>query len=140
MSRPIPLTLVVLTMAAAWPAAHVKAADLRATCPSTVPAEALVPGKLPKGWKGYVADPIRLDAAGMMAGPPESITYLKPDSATSTVQRWEIERGSERWFWCKYGPMRIALPMASEATRCTVTTKPVGRNKGDDVTATAECK
>jgi hypothetical protein len=45
---------------------------MRAACPDRIPAGAIRTVQVPDGWVGSTPGPIYLDAAGTVAGPPDS--------------------------------------------------------------------
>lgn len=55
-----------------------------ASCPVSLPADALTV-RAPGGWTGYSPSTMRLSYAGMMAGPPDSFSYLVPYKQTKTA-------------------------------------------------------
>lgn len=58
-------------------------ASSETACPASLPAESLQV-RAPDGWTGYSPSILRLSGAGMMAGPPQSMTYLVPDKSSRT--------------------------------------------------------
>jgi hypothetical protein len=57
-------------------------AEPKASCPLVLQQEA-VDVRAPVGWTGYSSGIMRLTGYGMMAGPPESMTYLVPAGSRS---------------------------------------------------------
>lgn len=120
------------------------AAPATASCPMTLP-QGVVAVRAPAGWHGYAPPPfVRLTSFGMMAGPPESMTYLVPDASVKRTKRsstWRFAAGEEKWLYCAYddsAAIQISKPLDSAATECTITYK---ETKRDGITAmTAVCK
>lgn len=110
--------------------AHVSAgaADLSAECPLTLP-EASVSVHAPVGWVGGPSRTfVRLTEYGMMAGSPETMTYLVPSrSKTGKAQEsstWVFGAGDEKWLYCRYGGsnvIQVAKRLDDAATSCTIT-------------------
>jgi hypothetical protein len=67
-------------IAAAMLFAPAYTAEQRTSCPLILPAAA-VTVRAPTGWTGYTPSLMRLTGFGMMAGPPESMTYLVPSGS-----------------------------------------------------------
>jgi hypothetical protein len=118
-------------------AASVKA-QMRAECPQNLPARAIKTVRAPEGWVGTIPGPIYLDAAGMMAGPPDSMLYLVPDKTTANTQTFEFAAGDrQRWLWCTYGGTQLARHLDNAATQCVVTSR--AAKAGAPMTAAVEC-
>jgi hypothetical protein len=121
------LTLVALI---ALPAA----AEEQSSCPLVLQPDAVVV-RAPAGWKGYSPSPMRLSSFGMMAGPPESLAYLKPYESKPRSSRWIFEGGGEKWLYCTYdesAAIQISKRLNDNATECTLTYK---RTKLEGITA-----
>jgi hypothetical protein len=99
------------------------AADMRAECPGIIPASAVKPDRPVAGWVTVVPGQMHLKGAGMMAGAPETKTYLVPDKATKETQIFGLVKGEERWAWCDYGTVELFRKLDDGATSCTITTK-----------------
>jgi hypothetical protein len=62
----------------------------------------------------------------MMAGPPETMTYLVPARSKSDKgigsSTWKFAAGDEKWLYCRYGAsvIQVAKPLDGAATSCTV--------------------
>lgn len=115
----------LLLAALALPAA----ADGATTCPLVLP-RTTVEIKPPIGWTGYSPAIVRLTGYGMMAGPPDSMTYLVPSGSKKlkdgSVSTWLFSKGEERWMYCTYddsGAIQISKRLADDATECTLSYK-----------------
>lgn len=75
------------------------------SCPLTLPADAITV-RAPAGWTGYTPSFVRLTGYGMMAGPPESMTYLVPSGSRKlkggAATSWKFGGGDEKWIYCTY--------------------------------------
>ena len=99
-------------------------ADEKASCPLALPRET-VSVTAPVGWRGYSSGIVRLTGFGMMAGPPESMTYLVPANiqkrkggATTT---WRFAGGDEKWMYCTYdnsAAIQISKRLGDSVTEC----------------------
>lgn len=93
------------------------------SCPLTVPRET-VAVRAPKGWAGYVAPEfMRLTGFGLLAGPPETMSYLVPRSSTKGKTTWQVGEGP-RWLYCTYdgsAAIQIARELPETGTSCTIT-------------------
>lgn len=112
----------LLLAALALPAA----ADEAHTCPLVLP-RTTVEVKPPVGWTGYSPSIVRLTGYGMMAGPPDSMTYLVPSGSKKlkdgSISTWLFSKGEERWVYCTYddsGAIQISRRLADDATECTL--------------------
>lgn len=106
-----------------WAAFPAFAGDMAAECPSILSEEVLKPGRPVPGWV-TVPSQQHLLAAGMMAGAPETETYLVPDRNTKNEQTFEFTKAEgQRWLWCGYGGVRLARRLNDKATSCTITFK-----------------
>lgn len=112
------------------------------SCPLTLPAEALTV-RAPAGWTGYTPSFVRLTGYGMMAGPPESMTYLAPPGSRklkgSVAASWRFGGGDEKWLYCTYdssSTIQISKRMHDAAKVCELShTEDAYRNiKGMRVT------
>lgn len=102
----------------------VAAAQQKTSCPLVLPKET-VTVNAPAGWRGYSSSIVRLTGFGMMAGPPESMTYLVPwdskkhrQGSTST---WKFAGGDEKWLYCTYdgsAAIQISKRLDDSATEC----------------------
>ena len=98
------------------------AAAASAECPLTLPA-GLVSVRAPGGWVGGPSQTfVRLTEFGMMAGPPESMTYLAPSPGKSgkggEASAWEFAAGDEKWLYCRYGGTN-AIQISKQLDRAT---------------------
>lgn len=112
------LTLIALV---ALPAV----ADEKTSCPLVLQPDAVVV-RAPAGWKGYSPSLMRLTGYGMMAGPPESLAYLKPYESKPRASRWVFDGGGEKWLYCTYdnsASIQISKRLGDNATECTLTYK-----------------
>lgn len=114
----------LLIVAALAPCPAVAMPDL--ACPASLPAEALLV-RAPDGWTGHSPSIMRLSGAGMMAGPPESMTYLVPDNTKrvkgGTVSTWSFVEQSERWLYCFYSgssSIQISRRLNNAGTECSI--------------------
>ena len=96
------------------------------SCPASLPAEALTV-RAPAGWTGYSPSTMPLSYAGIMAGPPESYSYLKPFKQRSyrggSVNTWIFPEVPEKWLYCRYDgsiAIQISKRLDDAATECTV--------------------
>lgn len=119
------MILVLLLATLALPAA----ANQAATCPLVLP-KTTVEVNPPSGWTGYSPAIVRLTGYGMMAGPPDTMTYLRPSGAkkqkNGSVSTWLFSKGEERWMYCTYddsGAIQISRRLADDATECTLSNK-----------------
>ena len=116
----------IVMLAGAQVAAN--AASLNAECPLTLP-EASVSVRAPTGWVGGPSQTqVRLTDYGMMAGAPETMTYLVPSRSKTGKDRvsstWEFGGGDEKWLYCRYGgstAIQVSMRLPDAATSCTVT-------------------
>jgi len=99
-------------------------ADMNASCPAALTGDD-VTVRAPLGWKGSAQPVIRLVAAGMMAGPPEShadlVPYKQRRLKNGAETTWVFD-GGEKWYVCTYGSYAIQLArrLDDSATQCTV--------------------
>ena len=108
--------------------ARASAADVSAECPLTV-ADTSVAVRAPAGWVGSVSQAVlHLSEFGMMAGAPDTMTYLVPSSRkpgkTSGSSTWVFAAGDEKWFYCRYGGtgvVQLSKRLDDAATSCTIT-------------------
>ncbi len=97
---------------------------MTAACPAALHGET-VTVRAPSGWRGASQPVIRLVAAGMMAGPPESradlVPYRQRRIKHGTALTWVFD-GGEKWFVCAYGSsaVQIAKRLDDSTTQCTV--------------------
>jgi len=110
------------------------------SCPLTLPREALTVRPAP-GWTGYTPSLMRLTGFGMMAGPPQSMSYLVPSGSRKikggAASTWQFGVGEEKWLYCTYGGssvIQIAKRLDDAATECTLTHK---ESKLDGITEMA---
>lgn len=103
-----------------------RAAD---SCPLVLQKEA-VEVRAPAGWAGYSPSIMRLTGYGMMAGPPQSMTYLVPGGSKKAKGRssstWGFAGGDEKWLYCTYdggGAIQISKRMPDAATECELSHK-----------------
>lgn len=107
----------------------------RIECPPEIPLKAISITSAPAGWTPFFPFEYRkgmpLTSAGLMWGPPASMTMAKPTFTGKVggknVERWdEIGAGGEKWMACYYGkdgyPDAImSKRIADSATVCRVT-------------------
>jgi hypothetical protein len=113
------------------------AADMSAQCPGILSEDVLRPGRVVPGWV-TVPNLQHLNAAGMMAGAPETESYLVPDKTAKGTQTWEFAKGGERWFWCGYSGVRLVRRLDDKAASCTITTKT--KMPENSLAASVQCK
>lgn len=110
----------------------------RVACPAVLPAEAITV-RAPAGWTSVTTSFTRLTGAGMMAGPPESMAELKPDTRDRMNPRWTFAPEYEKWMTCGYGSaLQISKRLDDSTTACTV--RYVKSEHGGIESATATCK
>ena len=77
----------------------------------------------------------------MLAGAPETKTYLVPQKDTKTAQTYAFSTGDgERWFWCSYsgaGGVQLARKLDDKATTCTITSK---KKADNTLSASVACR
>jgi hypothetical protein len=121
-------------------AALAAAAPTTISCPMTLPRET-VTVHAPQGWTGYSPSLMRLTGFGMMAGAPESMTYLVPTSSKPGATTWRFGRREEKWLYCTYdgsGAIQISRRLDDAATECTLTYR---ETKSDGITGmVATCR
>lgn len=112
------LTLALLPLAAL--------AETKTACPASLPSEALTV-RAPAGWTGYSPSTMHLSYAGIMAGPPESYSYLRPLTQKTvhggSVNTWTFPDRMEKWLYCRYDnatSIQISKRLDDSATECTV--------------------
>jgi hypothetical protein len=100
------------------------AAEPPLTCPAVLDQSA-VTVRAPAGWQGYSPGIMRLTGYGMMAGPPESMTYLVPAADRKAKGRaasvWKFAGGDEKWLYCTYdgsAAIQISRRVSDAATQC----------------------
>jgi hypothetical protein len=113
----------VAVAAAVWASSGAFAAEMRVECPVSIPESSIKPDKPVAGWVTVVPGQMLLRGAGMMAGRPETKTYLVPDKTTKTIQTFVFARGEERWMFCDYGAVELSRNVGDGVTTCTITTK-----------------
>lgn len=133
-------TVLIFAVVTTWPAT---AADISATCPLTLPVEA-VAIRAPPGWIGHNSDFVRLTGAGMMAGPPETLSYLVPSTSKKIkgggTSTWDFERTRQKWLFCLYdnsAAIQISRQLGGHATTCTM--KYTKTSAGHISSATVTC-
>lgn len=90
------------------------------SCPLTLPREA-VTVHAPPGWRGYTPSLMRLTGFGLLAGPPETMSYLVPRASRKGRTTWQVGAGP-RWLYCTYdhgAAVQIARPLPAGAL-CTI--------------------
>lgn len=104
------------------------------SCPHVLQRKA-VEVHAPAGWTGYSSSILRLTGYGMMAGPPESMTYLVPAENRKekgrTTSTWRFAGSDEKWLYCTYdgsSAIQISkrLPDAASACRLSHTMDALG--------------
>lgn len=118
MMRALALYLLALPFAVA--------SEPKTSCPLIMQRDA-VNVHAPAGWTGYNPSFVRLTGFGMMAGPPDSMTYLVPFKTDKTkgvgVQKWIFGGDDEKWLYCTYdggGAIQISKRMPDSATECSI--------------------
>lgn len=119
------MRLALILAALALPAA----ANDNTPCPLVLPSTT-VEVKAPVGWTGYSPSIMRLTGYGMMAGPPDSMTYLVPSGSkklkNGSSSSWAFTKGEERWMYCTYdnsSVIQIARPLPDISTECSLSYK-----------------
>jgi hypothetical protein len=132
------LSVLLYLTGAAFGGSAAVAGDMSAECPGILKEEVLKPGRPVAGWV-TVPSQQHLIGAGMLAGAPETETYLVPDKTTKNSQTFEFAKDDgQRWLWCGYGGLRLARRLDDRATSCTITT---GRKQPENNSqATVQCK
>lgn len=99
------------------------------SCPLVLPRTTVVV-KAPAGWTGHAPSIMRLTGYGMMAGPPESMTYLVPSGSKKlkdrSVSTWLFARGEERWMYCTYddsSAIQISKRLPDSTEQCALSHK-----------------
>jgi hypothetical protein len=110
------------------------------SCPMTLPRQT-VTVKAPAGWVGYApSEFVRLTGFGLMAGSPETMSYLVPFSSSKGKATWRIGR-APRWLYCTYdgsAMIQISRPLPGSGASCTISYK---QTKQEGITAmTAVCR
>ena len=120
------------------------AGDLTTACPASLDRDALTV-RGPDGWTGYAPGAMRLSGFGMMAGPPETMSYLVPSSSKTNKaggsSTWEFEPTWQKWLYCLYdgsAAIQIARRLDDSANICTVTFSRQAR--GSISSASVQCK
>src|SRR5450830_1025473 len=114
------------------------ASHTEVACPASIPSSTFKAADAPDGWVASAPNPIKLSAAGMMAGTPESMLYLVPNATTRTTHTFEFEPGDrQRWLWCAYGPAQLSKRLPDSVTRCVITTTDAA--PGIPMTARVRC-
>ncbi len=125
--RPFSYDLIAIIISLAmYPGGQALATDMSGSCPLRIPGSAVKPDKPVAGWTTTVAEQLHLSGAGMLAGAPETKTYLVPKKDTKTAQTYSFRAGEgERWLWCAYGAGGVELvrKLDDKVTSCTITTK-----------------
>ena len=120
------------------------AAQQKESCPLVLPKEtvAITP---PAGWRGYSSSIVRLTGFGMMAGPPESMSYLVPADdkkrKNGGVNIWHFAGGDEKWMYCTYdgsAAIQISKRMSNAAKECQLSYRE--ERPGSIVAMEAACK
>lgn len=132
------LRFAIAVAIAVWGCSGAYAAALRAECPGIIPANAIKADKPVLEWVTVVPGQLHLKGAGMMAGAPDTKTYLVPHKATKETQMFEFAKGDERWAWCDYGAVELFRKLDDSATMCTITTKT--RKPEFFISALVQCK
>jgi hypothetical protein len=122
------------------------AADQDLKCPSTIPAESVRITNGEGGWISYVPYPLKLTAAGFMAGEPSTFTDLKPWGTKkirgNDVEIWMFEGSYPQGIWlsCDYagGIASLSRRIADTTSECSVMYE---RNKqGTSVVREIKCR
>jgi hypothetical protein len=104
------------------------------SCPLTLPRET-VTVKAPRGWTGYApSEFVRLTGFGLMAGSPETMSYLVPFSSSKGKATWRVGN-TARWLYCTYDGsaiIQISRPLPASGESCTITYK---ESKQEGITA-----
>lgn len=137
--RSLPYSLLAAA-AAFWATSRAFAGDMHAECPTRIPEESIKPDQPIPGWITTPSQ-MHLQGAGMMAGAPETATYLVPDKNTKEKQTFEFDKGDgQRWLWCNYGGVKLSRQLDEKATSCTLTFKKQKRDGVPTLTVLADCK
>lgn len=133
---------LALVSTAIWSGGNVLAAEMNASCPMRIPGSVVKPDKPVEGWTTTVAEQLHLTAAGILAGAPQTKTYLVPQKDTKTVQTYSFSEGDgERWLWCSYGGaggVELARKLDEKATSCTIISKM--KKPERTLSASVQCK
>jgi hypothetical protein len=114
------------------------AGDMAAECPGILTEDVLTPGRPVVGWV-TVPNQQHLLTAGMMAGAPETETYLIPEKNTKEKQTFEFAKGDgQRWLWCGYSGVTLARRLDDKATSCAITF--TTKKPENNLSATVLCK
>lgn len=110
------------------------AAEHRIECPKEIKRESIQITRAPEGWTPFYPFEFQpglpLNAAGLMLGPPASMTMSKPSwfgvVGGHDVERWTALGAGEKWMACYYGDHGrndaiLSRPIDSGATECSVT-------------------
>lgn len=121
-------------------------ADYEITCPKVIEtrAVAFVGPEVPTGWRPYMPSSLSVETGFMMYGPPETMTYSKPDSSkkgrkTQTVT-WNFSEvpESDKWLSCGYGAaheLTLSKALPRDVSICTVTSTKDNRGNVSGVSA-----
>jgi hypothetical protein len=119
----------------------VRAAEMTAECPSRIPGTVVKQNQPIDGWTVKVAEQLHLSGSGMLAGAPETETYLVPSRQTKDTHTYGFNKGDgERWLWCRYGGaggVELAKRLDDKATTCTITNKT--KKRENTMTASVSC-
>lgn len=110
------------------------AAEHRIECPKEIKRDAIQITRAPEGWTPFYPFEFQpglpLNAAGLMLGPPSSMTMSKPTWIGAVrghdVERWTQLAAGEKWMACYYGDHGrndaiLSKPIPAATAECTVT-------------------
>lgn len=110
------------------------AAVHRIDCPAEIKRDTIQIIRAPDGWTAFYPFEFQpglpLNAAGVMLGPPSSMTMSKPTwigvVKGRDAERWSNLAEGEKWMACYYGDHGqhdaiLSKPIDADATECTVT-------------------
>lgn len=123
------LNAALASLSVATSCAH--GAPLDIACPASFPATAVQfsAHALPAGWSPFMPSSLAVQSGGIMFGPPESMTYSKPDggSKTATLETivWRLRDvpDSAKWLSCMYGAsgeVTLSMPITKDVDACTI--------------------
>jgi hypothetical protein len=127
------ITIFSLLLWCAW-CGVAAAGEQRIVCPEVIARDTIQITRAPAGWTGfypYEFQPgLPLNSAGLMWGPPSTMTIAKPRWIGTIrgrdAERWTELTPGEKWMACFYGDHGandaiLSRPVDASATECTVT-------------------
>jgi hypothetical protein len=105
-------------------------------CPHFIRNAQVILKETPEGWTPYVDTTLRLNSIGFMAGPPDTLTDLKPYDAdskggknnqkykNSSTWVWGEDEKVEKWITCGYdlgNSFSLSKKISDKTKKCTVT-------------------